>query len=210
GSVHDDSATVGIAQHAQELLDASSCRSSADQSKPANLPPLSSRQGRGRYLQLQSQVRSSKSTKRWQPTEFRSDGKRMAVQDQDRRTPSDRCADGRASLSLGCRRRTPAMITELSISNGFESRHIGPSPPDVSAMLQAIGVSNLNELIAQTVPDDIRQRSPLDLGPALSEMEALEKARQLAARNVVLTSLIGQGYYGTILPPVVQRNILEN
>ncbi len=102
------------------------------------------------------------------------------------------------------------MITELSASKGFESRHIGPSPQDVSAMLQTIGVSSLDELIAQTVPDDIRQRSPLDLGPALSEMEALEKARQLAARNIVLTSLIGQGYYGTILPPVIQRNILEN
>src|SRR6266516_1500185 len=102
------------------------------------------------------------------------------------------------------------MITEPSIPNGFESRHIGPSPQDVSAMLQTIGVSSLDGLIAQTVPDDIRQRSPLDLGPALSEMEALEKARQLASRNVVLTSLIGQGYYGTILPPVIQRNILEN
>jgi glycine dehydrogenase len=102
------------------------------------------------------------------------------------------------------------MITERSIPNEFESRHIGPSPQDVSAMLQTIGVSSLNELIAQTVPDDIRQRNPLDLGPALSEMEALEKARRLAARNVVLTSLIGQGYYGTILPPVIQRNILEN
>src|SRR5438034_1156324 len=102
------------------------------------------------------------------------------------------------------------MITEPSIPNGFESRHIGPSPQDVSAMLQTIGASSLDGLIAQTVPDDIRQRSPLDLGPALSEMEALEKARRLASRNVVLTSLIGQGYYGTILPPVIQRNILEN
>src|SRR6266576_1597328 len=102
------------------------------------------------------------------------------------------------------------MITEPSIPNGFESRHIGPSPQDVSAMLQTIGVSSLDGLIAQTVPDDIRQRSPLDLGPALSEMEALEKARQLASRNLVLTSLIGQGYYDTVLPPVIQRNILEN
>ena len=52
------------------------------------------------------------------------------------------------------------MITEPSIPNGFESRHIGPSPQDVSAMLQTIGVSSLDGLIAQTVPDDIRQRSP--------------------------------------------------
>ncbi|MGZ3327624.1 MAG: aminomethyl-transferring glycine dehydrogenase [Xanthobacteraceae bacterium] len=102
------------------------------------------------------------------------------------------------------------MLNDPSIPNGFESRHIGPSPQDVSAMLETIGVSSLDELIAQTVPDDIRQRVPLDLGTALSETEALEKARELAARNLVLTSLIGQGYYGTILPPVIQRNILEN
>jgi glycine dehydrogenase len=102
------------------------------------------------------------------------------------------------------------MITDPSIREGFEARHIGPAPTDLSVMLQTIGVSSLDELIAQTVPDDIRQCSPLDLGPALSEMEALEKARRLGRRNVVLTSLIGQGYYGTILPPVIQRNILEN
>ena len=73
-------------------------------------------------------------------------------------------------------------------------------------MLETIGVSSLDELIAQTIPDDIRQHAPLDLGAALSETEALEKARQLAARNLVLTSLIGQGYYDTILPSVIQRS----
>jgi glycine dehydrogenase len=102
------------------------------------------------------------------------------------------------------------MMNDPSAPRGFESRHIGPSPQDVSAMLETIGVSSLDELIAQTIPDDIRQHAPLDLGAALSETEALEKARQLAARNLVLTSLIGQGYYGTILPSVIQRNILEN
>ena len=102
------------------------------------------------------------------------------------------------------------MTNDPSISDDFESRHIGPGPHDVRAMLETIGVASLDELIAQTIPDDIRQRSPLDLGTALSEIEALAKARQFAAHNVVLTSLIGQGYYGTILPPVIQRNILEN
>src|SRR5919197_731198 len=101
------------------------------------------------------------------------------------------------------------MITDPSIREGFEARHIGPAPRDLNAMLQTIGVSSLDELIAQTVPDDIRQCSPLDLGPALSEMEALENARRLGRRKVVLTSLIGQGYYGTILPAVIQRNIPE-
>ena len=102
------------------------------------------------------------------------------------------------------------MTNDPSICDDFESRHIGPGPHDVRAMLETIGVASLDELIAQTIPDDIRQRSPLDLGTALSEIEALAKARQLSAHNVVLTSLIGQGYYGTILPPVIQRNILEN
>ena len=102
------------------------------------------------------------------------------------------------------------MMNDPSAAGGFESRHIGPSPQDVSAMLETIGVSSLDALIAQTIPDDIRQHAPLDLGAALSETEALEQARQLAARNLVLTSLIGQGYYGTILPSVIQRNILEN
>jgi glycine dehydrogenase len=102
------------------------------------------------------------------------------------------------------------MMNDPSAPGGFESRHIGPSPQDVSAMLETIGVSSLDALIAQTIPDDIRQHAPLDFGAALSETEALEQARQLAARNLVLTSLIGQGYYGTILPSVIQRNILEN
>ena len=92
----------------------------------------------------------------------------------------------------------------------FARRHIGPSPADVSAMLQTVGATSLNELIAQTLPQDIRQRHKLALPSALSEPEALARARQIAAKNEKLTSLIGQGYYGTVLPPVIQRNILEN
>src|SRR6476659_3867631 len=107
-------------------------------------------------------------------------------------------------------RKSLAVTNDSTIPDGFESRHIGPGPHDVRAMLETIGVASLDELIAQTIPDDIRQRSPLDLGTALSEIEALAKARQGAAHHAVLTSLIGQGYYGTILPPVIQRNILEN
>jgi len=77
-------------------------------------------------------------------------------------------------------------------------------------MLKMVGAASLDELLAQTLPQGIRQQRPLKIAPALSESEALEKAREVAARNVVMTSLIGQGYYGTILPPVIQRNILEN
>jgi glycine dehydrogenase len=92
----------------------------------------------------------------------------------------------------------------------FVHRHIGPSPADVTKMLETIGVSSIDELIEQTVPNTIRQRAPLDLGPALSETEVLQKLRRMASSNKIVTSLIGQGYYGTILPPVIQRNISEN
>ena len=92
----------------------------------------------------------------------------------------------------------------------FARRHIGPSPSDIDSMLRTIGADSLDQLIAQTVPASIRQEKPLDLGPAMSEAEALERMREIASKNQVFTSLIGQGYCGTILPPVIQRNILEN
>src|SRR6185437_8806679 len=81
---------------------------------------------------------------------------------------------------------------------------------DVSAMLERVGAKSLGELMGQTLPSSIRQKAPLDLGPALSETEALAHMRELGSRNQVFTSLIGQGYSGTILPSVIQRNILEN
>src|ERR1700723_3225064 len=92
----------------------------------------------------------------------------------------------------------------------FARRHIGPAPRDVAAMLQALGSTSLTALMAETLPGSIRQQAPLDLGTALSETEALAHMRELALRNQVFTSLIGQGYSGTILPAVIQRNILEN
>src|SRR6187200_3167709 len=92
----------------------------------------------------------------------------------------------------------------------FVRRHIGPSPRDVSAMLASVGATSLSALMAETLPSSIRQRAPLDLGTALGETEALAHMRELAAQNQVFTSLIGQGYSGTILPAVIQRNILEN
>ncbi|MPZ57749.1 MAG: aminomethyl-transferring glycine dehydrogenase [Rhizobiales bacterium] len=92
----------------------------------------------------------------------------------------------------------------------FAHRHIGPSADDMSAMLKTVGVADMAELMAQAVPQTIRQRQTLDVGSALSETEAIAALRTIAAKNAVLTSMIGQGYYGTILPPVIQRNILEN
>ncbi|HVH01558.1 MAG TPA: aminomethyl-transferring glycine dehydrogenase, partial [Amaricoccus sp.] len=89
-------------------------------------------------------------------------------------------------------------------------RHIGPSPSEMAAMLEAVGAATLDDLIDETVPPGIRQAAPLDFGPALSEQAALHRLRLTASRNRVLTSLIGQGYHGTVTPPVIQRNILEN
>ena len=95
-------------------------------------------------------------------------------------------------------------------ATNFARRHIGPSPRDVDAMLETVGAKSLNALMSQTLPSSIRQQKPLDLGEPLSETEALAHMAKLAAQNQVFTSLIGQGYSGTILPPVIQRNILEN
>jgi glycine dehydrogenase len=92
----------------------------------------------------------------------------------------------------------------------FVRRHIGPSPRDIAAMLETVGATSLKALMSETLPSSIRQKAPLDLGRALSETEALAHMSELAAQNQLFTSLIGQGYSGTILPAVIQRNILEN
>ena len=78
-------------------------------------------------------------------------------------------------------------------------RHIGPSPSEMDEMLKVIGVPDLDTLIAQTVPQDIRQSEPLTW-PAMTEHHLLERMRKVASRNRVMTSLIGQGYHGTVTP----------
>jgi glycine dehydrogenase len=100
--------------------------------------------------------------------------------------------------------------TTAEAATDFVRRHIGPSPRDIAAMLESVGAKSLTELMSQTLPSSIRQKTPLDLGRALSETEALAHMRELASQNQVFTSLIGQGYSGTVLPAVIQRNILEN
>ena len=89
-------------------------------------------------------------------------------------------------------------------------RHIGPSPSEMSEMLKVVGAESLEALIDDTVPAAIRQAEPLRFGKAKSEREVLEYLRRVASKNRVLTSLIGQGYHGTVTPPAIQRNILEN
>ena len=77
-------------------------------------------------------------------------------------------------------------------------------------MLEVVGAGSLDALIDDTLPKAIRAKEPLDFGKAMSEREVLEHMRSVAGKNKVLTSLIGQGYHGTVTPPAIQRNILEN
>jgi glycine dehydrogenase len=95
-------------------------------------------------------------------------------------------------------------------SDSFATRHIGPQQTDLACMLQVVDADSLDALVNEAIPSAIRQARPLDFGAALSEPELLDKMRAVAARNTIVTSLIGQGYYGTYLPPVIQRNVLEN
>jgi glycine dehydrogenase len=105
----------------------------------------------------------------------------------------------------------PATLRQPHLAADFAARHIGPSPQDQREMLAAIGAASMEELIKQTVPASIRQGTPLaSMGEARSEVEALARLRELASRNQVFTSLIGQGYHGTHTPLVILRNILEN
>ena len=91
----------------------------------------------------------------------------------------------------------------------FASRHVGPDPGDIAKMLEVAGADSLDALIADTVPASIRDEQ-LDLPPALSETEVVDHLRQLGRKNQVVPSLIGLGYHDTIVPPVIQRNVLEN
>jgi glycine dehydrogenase len=98
----------------------------------------------------------------------------------------------------------------LDLSDTFVPRHIGPAESDIAQMLALLGVSSLDELIDKTVPAAIRMTAPLKLDAPRDEANVLAEMRQIASKNTVARSFIGQGYYDTIVPPVIQRNILEN
>ena len=92
----------------------------------------------------------------------------------------------------------------------FATRHLGPSDSEREEMLDTLGFDSLDALIDEAVPDSIRMDGVLDLPPALSERALLDLARQRAAQNEVFRSYIGMGYSGTVTPPVILRNVLEN
>ncbi|MDR3180517.1 MAG: glycine dehydrogenase (aminomethyl-transferring), partial [Prevotellaceae bacterium] len=94
--------------------------------------------------------------------------------------------------------------------DSFVHRHNGPREPEVRQMLQAVGVTSLEELINQTVPENIRLNAPPDLDAPVSEYEYLNRVKALAAKNKIVRSFIGMGWYGTAILPVVLRNVFEN
>lgn len=92
----------------------------------------------------------------------------------------------------------------------FVNRHLGSNDEEISEMLKVIGVDSIEKLIDETIPPNIRLKKDLNLPEPLTEYQFLKKLKKIASRNKVYKSFIGMGYYGTILPPVIQRNILEN
>src|SRR5687767_5997633 len=101
-------------------------------------------------------------------------------------------------------------MSNLGPTDTFVRRHVGPSDDEIREMLETLGLSSLDELTDATVPEAIRLRRPLRLGPPRGEHELLAELKTIASRNAVVRSFIGMGYYDTITPPVIQRNILEN
>ena len=102
------------------------------------------------------------------------------------------------------------MTSYLDPTDTFIHRHIGPRDADVANMLNTLGFDSLEALIDAAVPATIRLDRELDLGPARGEHELLAELKSIASKNEVFRSYIGCGYHGTITPPVIQRNILEN
>ncbi|MBN1158355.1 MAG: aminomethyl-transferring glycine dehydrogenase [Bacteroidales bacterium] len=92
----------------------------------------------------------------------------------------------------------------------FATRHLGPRTQEVQDMLDKTGVATLDELIGKTIPSSIHLKGPLKVPKGISEREYLERVRNIARRNRMFKTYIGTGYYGTFMPPVIQRNILEN
>ena len=92
----------------------------------------------------------------------------------------------------------------------FIKRHIGPSDEEQTQMLKDLGLSSLDELVREVVPDSILLRGDNNLPKGCNEQDALLELKKIASKNILKKNLIGQGYYGTITPPVILRNVFEN
>ena len=103
-----------------------------------------------------------------------------------------------------------AELAALEAADSFVARHIGPSAAEQKAMLATLGAASLADLTARTVPASIASQRPLDLPAPIDEAATIAELRDLAEQNSRVKSLIGQGYHGTITPPVILRNVLEN
>ena len=104
---------------------------------------------------------------------------------------------------------TPS-LRELEHSHAFVERHIGPNDAEIAQMLDVVGHASLDALTDAIVPAGIKSPAPLDLPESLTEVQALAKIRAIADKNQVFRTFIGQGYYGTLTPNVILRNVLEN
>src|SRR5690606_26787640 len=101
-------------------------------------------------------------------------------------------------------------LDKLEMRGNFIHRHIGPSQQQIQAMLAELGLDELEDIIKQAIPADMLSDEPLKLTETISERAVLKYLRRMRARNQVFTSMIGMGYYGTIMPAVIKRNVLEN
>ena len=101
-------------------------------------------------------------------------------------------------------------LNDLQHAEQFVTRHVGPGAEDQQAMLSMLDCNNLQQLIEQVVPESITNHQSLDLPLQCTESQALKELRQIANKNKIFKSFLGQGYYGTLTPNVILRNILEN
>ena len=95
-------------------------------------------------------------------------------------------------------------------SHEFAGRHIGPDESEMNEMLKVVGVKTIDELINKTVPSSIRMKDELNLPEAMSEYEYLQHIKNISLKNKLFKNYIGQGYYDTITPSVILRNVFEN
>jgi glycine dehydrogenase len=130
--------------------------------------------------------------------------------------PVDSLAKPSENLAPNCREVDPLPpaphydVDPLAPLDTFPRRHLGPDAKEISEMLEVVGFSSLDALIDAAVPESLRVRRPLNIPAAAGEAAALAELKAMASKNQVFRSFIGQGYYGTVTPPVIQRNILEN